>query len=138
VPPAEIASLLHLGVLLVLFMVAAMLLRALTDRLLGRHLPRRRHATHEQRRYIYRRDHHRCVYCRTKVAPNEFQSDHVVPFSRGGQTKAANLVVACKLCNAAKGTMSAPEFRRRLAEEGLRWRDETAWRRQPWLRPARW
>jgi 5-methylcytosine-specific restriction endonuclease McrA len=56
----------------------------------------------------------RCAYCR-KVAPLE--PDHRVALSRGGSNRIANILPACRRCNARKHRMSESEFRARLAAE---------------------
>ena len=54
------------------------------------------------------RDGDRCRYCDTEVSfvarntPYAGQYDHVVPLSQGGQTRLANVVVACRYCNGRK------------------------------------
>lgn len=62
--------------------------------------------TKEQRLVIYRRDG---GYCQLKIHCNgekcnwdNWQADHIIPWSRGGRTTVANGQVACPACNAAK------------------------------------
>ena len=43
-----------------------------------------------------------CHYCGKKFAPTELSMDHVVPVARGGTSTKANVVPACKPCNASK------------------------------------
>ena len=47
----------------------------------------------------------RCEYCHffERLAELHFQLDHIVPRKHGGQTKAANLALACFRCNSHKG-----------------------------------
>lgn len=52
----------------------------------------------------------RCVYC---GGDGPMTMDHAVPLSRGGHHIAANVVPACRLCNSAKGALTAEEFRAR-------------------------
>src|SRR5579875_464819 len=60
------------------------------------------------REYVLHRDGHRCRYCgRRGVALN---LDHVTPRSRGGATRADNLVACCLKCNKAKGNRDAAEY----------------------------
>jgi hypothetical protein len=79
----------------------------------------RRHATAlavargELRRDLHRAQHGRCPYCGRPLASTGRQQrrndprlctiDHVVPRARGGTSDLANLVAACRACNAAKG-----------------------------------
>lgn len=41
-----------------------------------------------------------CQYCGSAAT----DTDHIVPREAGGQTKAANLTAACRVCNSIKGT----------------------------------
>ncbi len=50
---------------------------------------------------IMNADNRKCQYCGTKAT----QVDHVVPLWRGGSSKDANLVAACRPCNMAKGAL---------------------------------
>lgn len=61
----------------------------------------------------------RCRYCKRAMTlgGNGFAAatrDHVVPRAAGGKQK-GNLVAACGDCNSRKGSMSAEEFKRWLA-----------------------
>jgi len=58
------------------------------------------------RQNIYKRDNNKCVYC---GAASDLTLDHVLPRSRGGETKWNNLVTACKTCNARKGDFTPEE-----------------------------
>ena len=75
---------------------------------------------------IFARDGGRCVYCGIAVvrrgpglhrAPHLATLDHVIPRSRGGSTRADNLVLSCAACNNARGVEEANAFaaRRRAA-----------------------
>lgn len=62
-------------------------------------------------RALARRDGMRCRYCRVPLADEGPQSlkpiiEHWVPKSRGGSNDLSNLVLACKFCDNAKGTMT--------------------------------
>ena len=52
---------------------------------------------------IYARDDHRCQYCGEPYPTSELTFDHVVPRSRGGQTRWDNVTTACAPCNLRKG-----------------------------------
>lgn len=49
----------------------------------------------------------RCAYCGKRC---DLQQEHVIPLSRGGLHTAANVVPACKDCNAHKHTSVAPPY----------------------------
>lgn len=52
------------------------------------------------KRTVWERDHGRCVECRAGV---DLEFDHVIPFSLGGSSTAANLQLLCAPCNRSKG-----------------------------------
>jgi 5-methylcytosine-specific restriction endonuclease McrA len=52
---------------------------------------------------VFLRDRFSCQYCGRK---HELTFDHLVPRSRGGQTKWDNVLTACSPCNLAKGSMT--------------------------------
>lgn len=68
---------------------------------LSRTIDSRRRFTDAQRATLYARDNGRCFYC-GDAAGSDWQADHVLPHSRGGQTVLENGVVACAACNNAK------------------------------------
>ncbi len=58
------------------------------------------------RRAVHRRAGSRCEYCQLPeaLAPvTPFQVEHIVARQHGGQTKSANLALACHHCNLHKG-----------------------------------
>ena len=57
---------------------------------------------------VTKRDNHTCVYC--GETDDEFEFDHVVPYSRGGTEDPSNIVLACKPCNRAKGARTPAEW----------------------------
>ena len=72
---------------------------------------RRRRA---QRRSLLLRDGPVCFYCGrpsgTGLPFSRLTLDHVLPVSKGGANAQNNLVLACKLCNRAKGDKLPEEF----------------------------
>jgi 5-methylcytosine-specific restriction endonuclease McrA len=64
----------------------------------------------EVRQFLLAKWEHRCAYCSASGVPLEV--DHVTPRSRGGSDRVANLVVACRACNMAKGHLSLEDFLR--------------------------
>ena len=71
----------------------------------------KRRVAHPASRYVprevmvkaYKRDGGVCQVCRRNVLDNEVVFDHVIPVSKGGPTREANLRVLCADCNAKKG-----------------------------------
>ncbi len=62
----------------------------------------------EVRQYLLAKWEHQCAYCSATGLPLEI--DHVVPQSRGGSNRVANLVMACRACNLAKGDKPLEDF----------------------------
>lgn len=50
-----------------------------------------------------------CAYCGKGLSENEATLEHVIPISKGGPDIPANIVIACKKCNEAAGSMSLKE-----------------------------
>jgi 5-methylcytosine-specific restriction endonuclease McrA len=57
---------------------------------------------------------HACAYC---GAIGPLEQDHRVPLGRGGTNWIANILPACRVCNARKHLRTEDEFRARLAAE---------------------
>ena len=53
---------------------------------------------------VIRRAGNRCEYCQlpAQFQISGFETDHILPRSRGGQTELFNLALACPHCNAHK------------------------------------
>jgi hypothetical protein len=62
----------------------------------------------EIRAYLLLKYAYQCVYCGKRDIP--FELDHILPLSRGGSSRIANLCLACHACNRAKGTQTAAEW----------------------------
>lgn len=52
----------------------------------------------------------RCSLTGRKLAPDDYQLDHKVPFGEGGTDCVENIHAVCSEANAAKGTMSLNDF----------------------------
>jgi len=78
---------------------------------------------------VIERDGETCQYCtKPTTGIRELVIDHVVPVALGGMAVASNLVVACDICNACKGSQRA--FRCQYCR---RWTFKVA--RPPYVRP---
>lgn len=62
----------------------------------------------ELRSYLLLKYDYRCAYCGKQNTP--FELDHQIPRSRGGSSRASNLVLAYHECNQAKANKTATEF----------------------------
>jgi len=62
----------------------------------------------EVRQYLLAKWKHQCAYCSATGVPLEI--DHVVPRSRGGSDRIANLVSACHRCNQSKADQALEAF----------------------------
>ena len=61
------------------------------------------------RSYVFHRDGRRCSYCGSREA-ERYETDHIVPRSRGGANRVSNLVVSCQECNIEKDNRPVEEF----------------------------
>lgn len=55
-----------------------------------------------QRQVIYRRDKGICQKCKKHCDWNDWEADHIIPWSKGGQTEIENGQVLCPSCNSSK------------------------------------
>lgn len=62
-----------------------------------------RATTTARRREIWVRDQGCCYICQKPVGPKEFELDHLIPVSRGGNSNPENLAVSCRFCNRSRG-----------------------------------
>lgn len=72
------------------------------------------------RRAVYMRDKGRCQYCGDRLSLRDFTIDHVLPTSRGGQTKWDNVVTCCGTCNRRKADRTPGEARMRLLSKPVK------------------
>lgn len=71
---------------------------------------------------VLRRDNHACRYCGGGAPDVTLTVDHVVPVALGGRDEAANLVAACRECNAGKSSVPADAaVVDDVAADALRW-----------------
>ena len=65
----------------------------------------------EVREYLLLKWGYRCAYCHEEAtSTNRWEIDHILPRSRGGSDRPANLALSCHACNQAKGNRTAAEF----------------------------
>jgi 5-methylcytosine-specific restriction endonuclease McrA len=63
------------------------------------------------RRTVLARDHYTCQYCFAQPGRARLTIDHILPRSRGGETRWDNIVTACEPCNRRKGDRTPEEAR---------------------------
>jgi 5-methylcytosine-specific restriction endonuclease McrA len=61
------------------------------------------------RRTVLARDHYTCQYCSAQPGKANLTVDHVLPRSRGGDTRWENVTTACGPCNRRKGNRTPDE-----------------------------
>lgn len=71
------------------------------------------------RKNVMIRDKHTCQYCGKKLPASQLNLDHVIPRSRGGETKWTNIVACCLEHNARKGNKTPKEAGLRLLRDPL-------------------
>jgi len=54
-----------------------------------------------------------CAYCRHEHEPRALTLDHVIPIAQGGRHEAANIVLACPVCNYEKGNRTPEQWANR-------------------------
>jgi 5-methylcytosine-specific restriction endonuclease McrA len=72
------------------------------------------------RRTVLARDHYTCQYCGVQPGKASLTIDHVVPRSRGGETRWENVITACGPCNRRKGNRTPREARMPMRREPRR------------------
>lgn len=77
-------------------------------------LPRNGAKSHRATRHrnrVLARDGYRCIECgKTEADGASLTMDHVIPFSRGGETTVGNLVTLCQGCNGKHGNSAHPHL----------------------------
>lgn len=69
----------------------------------------RRFSLPVSRRTVMARDNYTCQYCGTRLTKAQLTIDHVLPRSRGGESRWENVVAACGPCNRRKGSRTPEE-----------------------------
>jgi 5-methylcytosine-specific restriction endonuclease McrA len=80
----------------------------------GEHLARPRMNYPLSNPALFARDAHTCMYCAKKFPANLLTRDHIVPISRGGKDRWANVVAACRRCNQHKANFMLEEINMEL------------------------
>lgn len=66
-------------------------------------LHRRRHFNTKEREVLFIFAGGQCQICKN-VLTNDWQPDHIIPHSKGGETDVSNGQALCKSCNLKKGS----------------------------------
>lgn len=53
----------------------------------------------------YEKQGHKCAICKKEFEFEQMQGDHIIPWSKGGQTTSDNCQMLCSKCNLKKGAM---------------------------------
>jgi 5-methylcytosine-specific restriction endonuclease McrA len=72
------------------------------------------------RRTVLARDQYTCQYCGAQPGKANLTVDHVVPRSKGGDTRWENVTTACGPCNRRKGNRTPEEARMPLQRQPRR------------------
>lgn len=78
---------------------------------------RTKDARYQKRQLFGNRKRRPCTYCGIVLTVETATVDHVVPVSKGGYQKLANVTLACSRCNQRKRSMSREAFIALLAKE---------------------
>src|ERR1700746_2447549 len=62
----------------------------------------KRVASKRQRESLFLLYRGRCAICGNDLDPDNFEVDHLIPFSKGGKTVISNLQPLCKTCHGGK------------------------------------
>jgi 5-methylcytosine-specific restriction endonuclease McrA len=52
----------------------------------------------------------KCIYCNTKLTPENATTDHIIPISNGGNNSQVNLIVCCDKCNSDRGNSNFYDY----------------------------
>ena len=52
----------------------------------------------------------KCIYCDTKLTPENATTDHIIPISEGGNNCQVNILICCNSCNSERGAMSFNDY----------------------------
>ena len=63
---------------------------------------KRKNLSKKQRFEVFKRDQFTCQYCGKKAPDVVLHVDHIMPVSKGGSNRIANLVTSCIDCNLGK------------------------------------
>lgn len=72
------------------------------------------------RRTVMARDSYTCQYCGIRLNKGQFTIDHVLPRSRGGESRWENVVTSCGPCNRRKGNRTPDEAQMPLQRQPRR------------------
>lgn len=80
----------------------------------------RRFSLPVSRRTVLARDHYTCQYCGAQPGRANLTIDHILPRSRGGESRWENVIAACGPCNRRKGNRTPEEARMPLHRQPRR------------------
>ena len=74
----------------------------------------RRKIPSKERYQIYAKYNGRCAYCGQPITYKEMQVDHREPLAKGGADTEENYMLACRMCNHYKHTLTVEDFRKQI------------------------
>lgn len=75
--------------------------------------------TKEDILFLFKKYENKCRYCRTDVK-HDFEIDHRLPYSLGGENTIENLQLVCKTCNGKKNRYHSHAFMKKLWNENCK------------------
>jgi hypothetical protein len=54
----------------------------------------------------------KCIYCDSKLTPENATTDHIIPISKGGNNAQVNLIICCFDCNNERGDLDFIDYLR--------------------------
>ena len=77
----------------------------------------RRRTKGYSKKFLQKHSDTNCIYCKTKLNPENSSVDHIIPISKGGNNSQLNLVVVCRECNNERGDLEFKTYLKIKNEE---------------------
>lgn len=74
---------------------------------------------YEVKEYLLYKHNHTCAYCSGVSKDPRLEVEHIQPKSKGGSNSIKNLVIACRNCNTAKGSLLLLDWKSSLKKSAL-------------------
>lgn len=73
--------------------------------------------TEDNIKMLISQQNNKCFYCDKDL--ENFQIEHIIPLSKGGEHKLYNIVLSCSFCNHSKGHKSPEDFVNKILKEAI-------------------